>query len=334
MIYRTIIVSGPEATGKTFFVDKLIPSFSHDLTKYSIRKAYEIARQEGFTTAADKFHSTRGLSLIPRGIVYLADVGIKFFFVESNFSFNKEDLRHFEGYCLPEDRDDLENLINEIISVKALEGYEKEKITHEMDIEVINGEAIYEIREVATLPVDLETAPPEEMEEVFAPGYPISEMISKYLSDIYEPTDAPDRYTYKPGSAEMGVIVYNDRHIFSHHSEDPAGGKLLNALQLLEAHGRKTETQKEYDAQVAQSIKEANGDITPEIEASAKAANDLAAESDPTLRGLDNVQNALDRAKEYGLEAEVILWAVLHALANPEAAVAECMAAGLSEWDV
>ena len=49
---------------------------------------------------------------------------------------------------------------------------------------------------------------------------------------------------------------------------------------------------------------------------------------------LDAVIRTLDRAKEHGLEAEVVCWALYHAQTNPEASIVECLEAGLVEWDV
>ncbi|HWV28253.1 MAG TPA: hypothetical protein VN038_01315 [Dyadobacter sp.] len=49
---------------------------------------------------------------------------------------------------------------------------------------------------------------------------------------------------------------------------------------------------------------------------------------------MDACITALNAAKEHGLEAEVVCWALYHAQTNPEATIAECLMAGLSEWDV
>ncbi len=70
----------------------------------------------------------------------------------------------------------------------------------------------------------------------FCRAYSISEVIDKYLSDVYAPTDRPDRYDYIPGEGSSGVVVYEDRFVYSHHATDPAGGKLLNAFDLVRIH--------------------------------------------------------------------------------------------------
>ena len=46
------------------------------------------------------------------------------------------------------------------------------------------------------------------------------------------------------------------------------------------------------------------------------------------------VNEGIGSATNYDLVDEVILWAIKYAQANPEAPIAECMEAGLNEWDV
>ena len=64
---------------------------------------------------------------------------------------------------------------------------------------------------------------------IFCRAYSIPEVIDKYLSDVYAPTDKEGRYDYIPGEGSSGVVAYEDRFVYSHHATDPAGGKLLNA---------------------------------------------------------------------------------------------------------
>lgn len=66
--------------------------------------------------------------------------------------------------------------------------------------------------------------------------YTIQEAIDKYLSDVYEECDN-DRYTYKGGSSAAGMIVYDDKFAYSHHSTDPIGdGHVYNAYDLVRIH--------------------------------------------------------------------------------------------------
>ena len=70
----------------------------------------------------------------------------------------------------------------------------------------------------------------------FCRTYTIHDAITKYLSDIYAPTDSENRYDYIPGEGSGGVVVYDDKFAYSHHATDPAGGKLSNAFDLVRWH--------------------------------------------------------------------------------------------------
>lgn len=69
----------------------------------------------------------------------------------------------------------------------------------------------------------------------FNRAYTIQEAIEKYLSDIYESTDT-GRYTYKEGSTSAGVVIYEDKFCYSHHSTDPTCEILCNAFDLVRIH--------------------------------------------------------------------------------------------------
>lgn len=66
--------------------------------------------------------------------------------------------------------------------------------------------------------------------------HPIDEAIGAYLADIYEPSAVDGRYDYIPADSSAGVVVYDDKFVFSHHASDPASGKLLNAFDLVRIH--------------------------------------------------------------------------------------------------
>lgn len=66
--------------------------------------------------------------------------------------------------------------------------------------------------------------------------YPIENVISKFLSDVYAPSVAEGRYDYTPGEGSCGVVVYDGKFAYSHHATDPAGGKLLNSFDLVKWH--------------------------------------------------------------------------------------------------
>ncbi len=70
----------------------------------------------------------------------------------------------------------------------------------------------------------------------FCRSYSIQDVIAKYLSDIYAPSVKEGRYDYIPGEGTAGVVIYDDKFAYSHHATDPAGGRLLNAFDLVRIH--------------------------------------------------------------------------------------------------
>ena len=60
--------------------------------------------------------------------------------------------------------------------------------------------------------------------------------VLEMLSDIYEPSTMPNRYTYIKGTTANGVEVIEGKYVYSHHATDPAAGKLLNAFDLYRIH--------------------------------------------------------------------------------------------------
>lgn len=71
---------------------------------------------------------------------------------------------------------------------------------------------------------------------VFCRTYSITEVIEKFLSEQYVPTDHEDRYTYTQGSTAAGLIIYDDTFAYSHHGTDPCSGKTSNAFDLVRLH--------------------------------------------------------------------------------------------------
>ena len=69
---------------------------------------------------------------------------------------------------------------------------------------------------------------------IFCRAYTIQEAIEKYIP-VYEPAGG-GRYTYTEGSTAAGVVIYDDVFSYSHHSTDPAGGRLCNAWDLVRIH--------------------------------------------------------------------------------------------------
>lgn len=72
----------------------------------------------------------------------------------------------------------------------------------------------------------------------FCKVYDVYRAIDAFLPGVYEPGDAmPGRYTFTGGSTVGGAIIYdNGQFLYSHHATDPAGGKLVNAFDLVRLH--------------------------------------------------------------------------------------------------
>lgn len=70
----------------------------------------------------------------------------------------------------------------------------------------------------------------------FCRVYSIEDAIATFLPEVYTKYD-DTRYTYSEGSTSGGLVLYeNGAFAFSHHSTDPAGGKLCNAFDLVRLH--------------------------------------------------------------------------------------------------
>ncbi|MVX64938.1 hypothetical protein GKZ28_14680 [Clostridium chromiireducens] len=67
----------------------------------------------------------------------------------------------------------------------------------------------------------------------FCRTYTIQEAIDEYLSDVYRLSDDESRATYINGSTSNGVVIYDDKFSYSHHSTDPAGDILVNSFDLV-----------------------------------------------------------------------------------------------------
>lgn len=70
----------------------------------------------------------------------------------------------------------------------------------------------------------------------FCRTYDISSAIANFLPDTYEPTNHEDRYTFTGGSTAGGLVLYDDKFAYSHHSTDPVGDTLTNAFDLVRIH--------------------------------------------------------------------------------------------------
>lgn len=72
----------------------------------------------------------------------------------------------------------------------------------------------------------------------FCRCYDVESAITEFLPGLYEPVDGMEgRLTYTGGSTTGGAVLYDDgKFIYSHHATDPAGGRLLNAFDLVRLH--------------------------------------------------------------------------------------------------
>jgi predicted P-loop ATPase len=70
----------------------------------------------------------------------------------------------------------------------------------------------------------------------FCRTYNISEAIAEFLDDVYTAGADDTRYTFVDGSTTGGVVVYEDKFSYSHHSTDPTSGILCNAFDLVRIH--------------------------------------------------------------------------------------------------
>ena len=70
----------------------------------------------------------------------------------------------------------------------------------------------------------------------FNRSYSIEAAIEKYLPEVYKPAGS-GRWTYTKGSTSGGLIIYDGgKFAYSHHSTDPAEGRLVNAFDLVRIH--------------------------------------------------------------------------------------------------
>ena len=70
----------------------------------------------------------------------------------------------------------------------------------------------------------------------FCRTFSITDALSTFLEDEYEPTALSNRFTYVKGSTSAGLVVYDDLFAYSHHGTDPTSGLLCNAFDLVRIH--------------------------------------------------------------------------------------------------
>ncbi len=70
----------------------------------------------------------------------------------------------------------------------------------------------------------------------FCRAYTIEDAIEKFLPDVYAPSAMNGRFDYIPADSSAGVVVYDNKFVYSHHATDPVCGQLLNAFDLVRMH--------------------------------------------------------------------------------------------------
>lgn len=72
----------------------------------------------------------------------------------------------------------------------------------------------------------------------FCRVYDVPAAMEAFLPGAYAPAEGQDdRYTYTGGSTTGGAVLYDGgKFLYSHHATDPAGGRLVNAFDLVRLH--------------------------------------------------------------------------------------------------
>lgn len=71
----------------------------------------------------------------------------------------------------------------------------------------------------------------------FCRVYNVPAAMDRFLPSTYEETTTAGRYTFTRGSTAGGAVLYDGgKFLYSHHATDPAGGKLVNAFDLVRLH--------------------------------------------------------------------------------------------------
>ena len=66
--------------------------------------------------------------------------------------------------------------------------------------------------------------------------FPVQAALERFLPEVYAPTGSDGRWDYIPADSTAGVVIYDDRFVYSHHTTDPACGRLLNAFDIVRIH--------------------------------------------------------------------------------------------------
>ena len=153
----------------------------------------------------------------------------------------------------------------------------------------------------------------------FCRVYDVPAAIAAFLPDVYTEA-AAGRYTYAQGSTTGGAVLYDGgSFLYSHHATDPAGGRLVNAWDLVRIH--------RFGAQDANADPDTPGNRLPSYAAMCALAGSDAAVSRQlhtereaeALAGFAPVEAGHDwhERLEYSNKGELLatvqnLWLILH----------------------
>ncbi len=66
--------------------------------------------------------------------------------------------------------------------------------------------------------------------------FTVTTAIDTFIPDVYKPSAMSGRYDYIPADSAAGVVVYEDKFVYSHHATDPACNTLMNAFDVVRIH--------------------------------------------------------------------------------------------------
>lgn len=66
--------------------------------------------------------------------------------------------------------------------------------------------------------------------------FTVTTAIDTFIPDVYKPSTMSGRYDYIPADSAAGVVVYEDKFVYSHHATDPACNTLMNAFDVVRIH--------------------------------------------------------------------------------------------------
>ena len=66
--------------------------------------------------------------------------------------------------------------------------------------------------------------------------FPVTKALETFLSHVYEPTTNDNRWHFIESGSMAGVVIQDEKFVYSHHAKDPAYLKLCNAFDIVRIH--------------------------------------------------------------------------------------------------